>query len=178
MNERITQLDRQERTVASRLGAGQDIGRAYDRGRWAREAAPALGLPDAYARAWVDEIERDLRAAIQTLSRPGPRDRVAASRFVYAKWRDKFSHRAGLPGDQMLYLLYDKSDRLLYVGITNRGPSRLVEHYRKKPWFHEVCRVEFEWHTTREAVEDRERSLIHTRSPLHNIQHNRGRLVA
>ena len=78
----------------------------------------------------------------------------------------------------MVYLLHDANSVLLYVGITDRGPVRLVEHYRHKPWFSQVCRVEFERYETRTASEAREKSLITKRAPLHNIQHNHGRQVA
>lgn len=78
----------------------------------------------------------------------------------------------------MVYLLFDRDGTLLYVGITDRGPVRLAEHYRHKPWFPEVCRVEFERYPTRRDSEAREKYLIQERAPLHNIQHNRGRQIA
>ncbi len=78
----------------------------------------------------------------------------------------------------MVYILFDVSNDLLYVGITDRGPVRLAEHYRHKSWFSHVCRVEFERYETRADSERREKYLIQERAPLHNIQHNKGHQLA
>lgn len=114
------------------------------------------------------------------------RSRVAAARMVYAHYVETMrgriqdrplTVRAG-SGKHMVYLLFDINDDLLYVGITDRGPVRLAEHYRHKPWFPQVCRVEFERYESRDASEAREKYLIQERAPQHNIQHNRGRRTA
>jgi hypothetical protein len=45
--------------------------------------------------------------------------------------------------------------------------------YRRKPWFVDVERIEFERYETRRESEDRERYLIRTLHPRYNIQHKR-----
>jgi predicted GIY-YIG superfamily endonuclease len=75
-------------------------------------------------------------------------------------------------GQHLVYKLFDAMGALLYVGITHRGPTRLAEHYRRKSWFNEVVRVEFERFKTREICAAREAFLIKALSPRHNIQHN------
>lgn len=72
----------------------------------------------------------------------------------------------------MVYRLSDASGQLLYVGITNRGPVRLAEHYRHKPWFRDVVSVVFERYATRHESMQRERDLIVLLRPTYNIQHN------
>lgn len=78
----------------------------------------------------------------------------------------------GGEGEHLVYMLFDRARDLLYVGITSRGPTRLVEHYRLKPWFNQVARVEFERYMTREISAARETFLIKALHPLHNIVHN------
>jgi len=75
-------------------------------------------------------------------------------------------------GQFILYRLYDEAGRLLYVGITGRGPQRLVEHYRDKEWFSLVTHVEFERYFTREEVLRREKQQIQMFGPVFNVQHN------
>lgn len=71
-----------------------------------------------------------------------------------------------------LYLYYDKSDFLLYVGITSRGVARNREHDRGKEWWPYVARQEVEHLPSRVAALDRERALIQRHAPPFNVQHN------
>jgi predicted GIY-YIG superfamily endonuclease len=73
-----------------------------------------------------------------------------------------------------LYRFYDSTDRLLYIGITNRITRRLDEHGDEKPWYGEVTRVKVEHHPDRYAALAAEKSAIKTERPKYNIVHNRG----
>lgn len=70
-----------------------------------------------------------------------------------------------------LYRLYDNTGRLLYIGITSRGPRRWREHMRDKPWWKDVETIHLEHHPNRTAVEQAELQAIKTERPLHNIAH-------
>lgn len=181
----IRYLERQEKSVLARIGAGLPARNAVVVDRWSRELSQDTACSWNEAEAFVTAIRDQLSEALDPL--PGSRSRVAAARMVYAHVIEMTRSRvealapgANDPGsgDHMVYLLFDSFDELLYVGITDRGPVRLVEHYRKKPWFPQVSRVEFERYGTRSASEWREKYLIQRRAPLHNIQHNKGRQIA
>lgn len=79
--------------------------------------------------------------------------------------------------DHTLYMLYDEDGALLYIGITDRGPRRLVQHYKDKPWFGEVARSEFYRCPTRRGAEAQEVALIKELHPRHNVVHNGLRVV-
>ena len=180
----VRYLERQERTALGRIGAGQSIPEAVKASRWAPELAEDLGCSEAEAYRFVETVQSQLAQAVGPLRDRRPR--VAAARMVYGHLIEMARTRAGVPGNvpgtgdgkHMVYILHDHDDRLLYVGITDRGPVRLAEHYRHKPWFCEVARVEFERYDSRAESEAREKYLIQRRAPLHNIQHNMGRQIA
>lgn len=71
-----------------------------------------------------------------------------------------------------VYLYFDASDILIYVGITSRGIKRQREHERDKPWWGFTRRQEIEHFDNKEDAIERERSLIATYSPPFNTQHN------
>lgn len=180
----VTYLRRQERTALARIGAGESPRQAIVPDRWVREAIADLNCQPEQAEEFTSLIREQLVAAVAALQdRPS---RVAAARLVYAHYVEIMRGRPQArpltarpsAGKHMVYILFDISDDLLYVGITDRGPVRLAEHYRHKPWFPHVCRVEFERYETRADSERREKYLIQERAPLHNIQHNRGRQLA
>lgn len=72
-----------------------------------------------------------------------------------------------------LYRFYDTDDRLLYVGISERGPERWRAHRKEKPWWTEVARTTTEHYDTRQAALDAERAAIITEQPAYNVVHNR-----
>lgn len=71
-----------------------------------------------------------------------------------------------------VYLYYDAADILIYVGITNRGIRRNVEHNVDKDWWSCVARQEVEHHETREKALAREKALIYAHCPPFNKHHN------
>lgn len=74
-----------------------------------------------------------------------------------------------------LYRFFDADDRLLYVGITSRGPSRWSEHRANRPWWHAVVRSTMTHYPTRAAAVIAEMHAIQTEHPLHNIHRSQNR---
>lgn len=72
-----------------------------------------------------------------------------------------------------VYLYYDHSDILIYVGITSRGIKRQAEHNDTKDWWQFVARQEVEHFADRPTALARERGLIEDHTPPFNKQHNR-----
>lgn len=180
----VAYLRRQERTALARIGAGMSPRKALNHERWIREAVADLNCQRDQATHFLSLITDRLTEAVGPLRDRS--SRVASARMVYAHYVEVMRGNPEarpltvrpMTGKHMVYLLFDIHDELLYVGITDRGPVRLAEHYRHKPWFPEVCRVEFERYDSREASEAREKYLIQERAPRFNIQHNRGRHIA
>ena len=71
-----------------------------------------------------------------------------------------------------LYRFYDRTDVLLYVGITADLPTRLRHHGKHKNWSHQVSYVRVEQMPGRRAALDAEREAIKNEKPLFNDQHN------
>lgn len=71
-----------------------------------------------------------------------------------------------------LYRFYDRTDALLYVGITVDLPARIKNHSRKKSWWRDVHHIAVEQHDTRQEALDAEAEAIREEGPLHNDQHN------
>lgn len=71
-----------------------------------------------------------------------------------------------------LYRFWSADDRLLYVGITDRGRTREKEHARSKSWWPEVHHVTVEPVATRAELLHLEREAIRKGRPKYNIQHN------
>lgn len=180
----VDYLRRQERSACSRIGAGQSAHEAIKSDRWANEAITDFNCQPADAERFVTLVRKELTSAIGPLK--DRQSRVAAVRLVYGHYVEQMRGQAPerplsprpAGGKHMVYLLFDFDDALLYVGITDRGPVRLAEHYRHKPWFSLVCRVEFERYESRQASEAREKYLIQKRAPYHNIQYNLRRQIA
>ena len=70
----------------------------------------------------------------------------------------------------IVYLLYDANDKLLYVGVTERGFNRLSQHLHHQPWWNHVASTRFEHYDTRAEALAREAQLIESEGPLCNIQ--------
>jgi predicted GIY-YIG superfamily endonuclease len=77
-----------------------------------------------------------------------------------------------------LYRLFDATDRLLYVGITNNPDFRLYEqHAKEKPWWGDVDqqRTRIVWYDDRPSALRCELAAIHDEKPIHNVVGVRGR---
>ena len=67
-----------------------------------------------------------------------------------------------------LYRLYDGSEQLLYVGISNDPDHRWTQHATDKPWWSLVTRRAVEWHPNRGEAEKAELAAVKTEGPLYN----------
>lgn len=164
-------FDRLDRVVPSRLGAGQSIGRAFGPERWARELEGDLIDRPRMARAIVDRIATRV-AAVTTID-----EWRAALSDLRGRTLDLAELVEGQPvqaSPHIVYRLYSANGALLYVGITDRGPRRWVEHARTKPWFVHVSRFDIVRCPSRAAAEDLERSAIREERPRYNVVHNHG----
>lgn len=71
-----------------------------------------------------------------------------------------------------VYLYFDASGVLIYVGITSRGARRQHEHNNTQEWWKYVFTQDVEHYDTRERALERERELIKLFSPPFNTIHN------
>lgn len=74
----------------------------------------------------------------------------------------------------ILYRFYDRTNVLLYVGITVNLGERMKQHAADKDWWPRVDRsaTRIEYLDSRRAALDAEREAIKVEKPLHNDQHN------
>lgn len=72
---------------------------------------------------------------------------------------------------QTLYEMYDRFDRLLYVGITCNPPSRFTQHRQTKDWWELVETIRLTSFTTRREVLSAEAMLIRDEEPAFNVSH-------
>lgn len=70
-----------------------------------------------------------------------------------------------------LYRLFDKEDRLLYVGISKKVFNRINEHMKEKSWACEIAREEVQRFPNRGEASHAEIEAIKNEKPLYNIQH-------
>lgn len=70
-------------------------------------------------------------------------------------------------GRTALYRLYDKHDRLLYVGVTSCPQTRFRSHSHND-WWPSVATREIVWMPTRNDAEYEETHAIRTEYPVHN----------
>lgn len=75
-------------------------------------------------------------------------------------------------GHWCLYKLYDKDDRLLYIGITSDIVRRFRQHSQEKEWWWDVADIEVVRFLTRQAARTEEHLLIMMLHPVHNYQDN------
>lgn len=81
--------------------------------------------------------------------------------------------QAGLNGrPHALYRFFDRSDVLLYVGITVDIGARFKKHRGEKPWWDQVDHIGIEHFATRKEAEAAEKKAIQEKQPLHNVIHN------
>ena len=71
-----------------------------------------------------------------------------------------------------LYRHYDKSERLLYVGVTRDPARRFAVHCVSKDWAHDVVTIRLEWFQSKTDAFDAERVAIASERPVYNFQHN------
>lgn len=70
-----------------------------------------------------------------------------------------------------VYRLYDPDGGLLYVGITCRLVSRMLQHRRSQSWGDDIAFVEWdEFADDRAAAAVEERRAIREERPRHNVQ--------
>lgn len=70
-----------------------------------------------------------------------------------------------------LYRFYDADEQLLYIGIAYDPNLRRHQH-SKASWRDLVAKQVIEWHPTRDAAAEAERTAIAAELPLHNTQHH------
>lgn len=75
------------------------------------------------------------------------------------------------PRRTALYRFYDADEQLLYIGIAYDPNLRRHQH-SKAPWRDLVAKQVIEWHPTRDAAAEAERTAIAAELPLHNTQHH------
>lgn len=69
-----------------------------------------------------------------------------------------------------VYRLYDKGDRLIYVGTTGDPAKRFRQHQTGKSWWEEVATREIEWFPDADTALRAERELIASELPPHNVR--------
>lgn len=67
-----------------------------------------------------------------------------------------------------LYRHFDRTGRLLYVGISLSAAQRTGVHRRYSTWFRQVASITLEWHPSRHVCEAAERQAIRLEKPLYN----------
>jgi predicted GIY-YIG superfamily endonuclease len=83
--------------------------------------------------------------------------------------------KAALEGrPHILYRFYDRTNVLLYIGITVNLEERMAKHAAEKDWWPRVDRsaTRIEYYDSRRAALDAEREAIKAEKPLYNDQHN------
>lgn len=73
-----------------------------------------------------------------------------------------------------LYRLFDRTDTLLYIGITNDPKTRFKWHRKNQPWWCDVdqAKTKVDYYPSRDAVLKAEAEAIKEEQPLYNDQHN------
>jgi len=74
--------------------------------------------------------------------------------------------------DHMLYRFYDRTDALLYVGITMNFPGRMGSHQGGKPWWSQLHHMTAEHFDTRAEALAAETKAIREEKPLFNVAGN------
>lgn len=73
----------------------------------------------------------------------------------------------------ILYRMYDRTDQLLYIGITVDARARWEAHAEEKTWWPDVATIRLEHFADRESVERAERRAIQNEHPRYNVVHRR-----
>lgn len=72
---------------------------------------------------------------------------------------------------QTLYRFYDKSERLLYVGITCNPPARFAQHRQAKEWWELIDTIKLTSFDSRSEVLRAEALAIRDEEPAFNVSH-------
>lgn len=72
-----------------------------------------------------------------------------------------------------LYRFFDADGKLLYIGISDNYPLRLMHHGKDKPWWGEVKKFAAELLPTRQEAEEAEKVAIRSERPKYNKTHSR-----
>ena len=75
---------------------------------------------------------------------------------------------APFPGRTALYHIYDASDLLLYIGISENFDRRWQEHAKAQPWWDEHQWMRVYWYDTRKEAEKAEALAIEAETPKYN----------
>lgn len=67
-----------------------------------------------------------------------------------------------------VYLAYDATDTLLYVGISHAPLIRMHQHAQGKTWFSQIITIKIEHYPNRREAEEREQTLVRLLQPPHN----------
>lgn len=70
-----------------------------------------------------------------------------------------------------LYRCFDRSNVLLYVGISSHPDRRLAQHLASAPWAGRFDRLDVEWFDSRQKALSGERRAIHEEGPEFNKTH-------
>ena len=97
---------------------------------------------------------------------PGPREQALAELRAEETTTPKVKPRLA---HHWIYFLYTVDHDLLYVGITNNGVGRLIQHGNEKQWWPQVDHVKIEHVQTREEALHREAEVIHELEPPFNL---------
>lgn len=74
------------------------------------------------------------------------------------------------PAHEFVYIFRNKSDEVLYVGVTWSAKQRWNNHRRKKPWWREVAKAEVLCFSKDHEALAHERNLIKRMKPKYNIR--------
>ncbi len=71
-----------------------------------------------------------------------------------------------------LYRIFDESNKLIYIGISDKLLDRVRSHTKKKDWSGQIHKITIEYFNTRLESEEAERLGIINEKPAYNIMHN------
>ena len=75
----------------------------------------------------------------------------------------------------VLYRMFDRDNRLLYIGLTNNPKGRFGNHRDTQRWWDQVDHITVENFPSREELIKAERAAIEAEKPINNVVYNRGR---
>ena len=78
-------------------------------------------------------------------------------------------------GQPVVYRVYDKTERLIYIGSTANAEQRLAAHRSRAWWWPIVGRVTYESHPDIQSALDAEWAAIAAEGPEFNLAMRRGR---
>ena len=106
------------------------------------------------------ELSPAMLRLIEALAQQAYREDTSTTR--QATLEEEYENR-----ENFVYRYFDRTGRLLYVGVTNEPENRHRGH-RRKSWFSAIARKTVDAYPTRSAALAAEREALRTESPLHN----------